>query len=182
MILNNDYIIVSLSICILLLAAAALTKAVKANHHTEDQHVVVFSHGGEMDMYEDGDHFGRKMTIGFDGNLKIYDRTYRTRNKESDIEDVEIYSGSINSEELDTLITYFEKSGFTEVSRRLPSVDPREVQIREPAESIEIIFKADRDAESHTVRANMGADRQHYPEKFLELNRELRNILRSKIE
>lgn len=158
---------------------SANTDAVNAN---EDEFLITFSMGGEMDMYQDGDHYGRKMTINFDGSLIIYDRVYRHRNKNSFIEDTNIYSGTVSSKSLDSLTTFMQASAFSELPSRLPAVDPREVDIREPAENIEITFQPTPDDEPHSVRAHMGADRRHYPEQFLEINRHLRSLMRARLE
>lgn len=145
-------------------------------------YMIEYSHGGEMDIYSDGNQYGHKITIDFEGNLTIYERIYRQYNKEEYIDDQKVKELTLDSSQLDSLKALIQDPDFSSLSGRLPNVDPREVEIREPAASIEVTYKSDHEAEASSIRANMGADRRHYPEAFLEFNREMQNLLRSHLE
>ncbi len=160
--------------------------AINSGKYAADDHngnyMIEYSHGGEMDIYSDGNTYGHKMTIDFEGKLIIYERIYRQYNKEEYIDNKKIKESTLDTAQLDSLITLIRNPDFTSLSGRLPNVDPREVEIREPAASIEIKYKTDPDAQATNIRANMGADNRHYPDAFLEFNRELRSLLRSQLE
>ena len=77
-------------------------------------------------------------------------------------------------EELQSLLN---KMNFFNLAQRLPAGSPHDVEIRTPAESVAITARSSADSESYTVRANMGADRQHYPDYFFELRAQLRQLM-----
>ena len=160
--------------------------AINSGKYAADDHngnyMIEYSHGGEMDIYSDGNQYGHKITIDFEGNLTIYERIYRQYNKEEYIDDQKVKELTLDSSQLDSLKALIQDPDFSSLSGRLPNVDPREVEIREPAASIEVTYKSDHEAEASSIRANMGADRRHYPEAFLEFNREMQNLLRSHLE
>lgn len=142
-----------------------------------DNIFVVYQEGGGFDVYEDGDRYGYKMEISFEGDVILYERIYRKVDGDRSMDEVEINKGKVDESQLDSLSSTIEKSGFFEYPNRLPDVSPLEVEIRTPAEQISISIRKSPDEEIKKVRANLGADHKHYPEGFFELRREFRQLM-----
>ncbi len=139
---------------------------------------VEYQEGGGFDIYEDGNRYGYKMVVAFNGDVVLYERIYRKGNGERSIEEVKINTGRLEETTFDTLMSSIEKSGFFEFPNRLPDVSPLEVEMRSPAKQVSISIRTKPDDELKTVRANLGADREHYPKEFFELSGELQKLMK----
>ncbi len=143
---------------------------------------ITYSYGGGMDMYQEGDRYGYTLAIFKNGNFRIYERIYREVDDERSIEENKYAEGTLDADQMDELSELVDKDNFFDFAERLPEGSPRDLQLREPAETISITLYDDETDREHRVRAYMGADRQHYPEKFYEMHRTLRKLLQDKRE
>lgn len=136
-----------------------------------------YAEGGGFDIYEDGDRYGYALEIYFSGEFKLFRRIYAITDDKSQIREEEISSGNLDPELIDELQELLEETGFFGFPERLPAGSPHEIEMRTPAENVSISFRRASEEVFHSVRANLGADRQHYPEAFLELRSELRDLI-----
>lgn len=143
---------------------------------------LIYSAGGGMDIYEDGNRYGQKLEINTDAGYRIYHRIYRegeeSGNEESrTIRDELVKQGELDPERLDSLRSLIDESDFFSFPNRLPDVSPLEVEHRTPAETITITIRKE-DGSMHRVQSYMGVDLRHYPEDYLEIHRFLRDWYR----
>ncbi len=136
-----------------------------------------YSVGGGMDTYSDGDLYGHKLEIDYNKDYTLYERIYYGEPGDSTISENKIGQGALDTEDFESLNEVIEESDFFVISQSLPDVSPLEVGFREPAKTVEITMWPTTDEDPHTVRAYMGVDRKHYPENFLSIKREVREIL-----
>ncbi len=148
----------------------------------DDQLFISYTMGGEMDVYQDGDRYGYKIEITDNGNYTLYRRFYKESNGERSIVDSLHIEGALPQEKFQEIKSLASDSEFSGLANRLPKGSPREIEMRTPAESVSITVHDLNDGQEHTVRANMGADRHHYPDIFNDLNNTLRSLVRDKLE
>ena len=138
---------------------------------------VSYSVGGGMGIYADGALYGRKVEITTDGKFRMYRRYMHRLNEERSLRDSLQIQGEVDSGRMETLLELISRANFFELPGRLPDASPMDIEIREPAESVEMVIRRE-DGTKHRVRAHMGADTRHYPEEFIELHRYLRRWVR----
>ena len=138
--------------------------------------LVTYAYGGGMDRYQDGDRYGHRLTVRFDGTYTLYERIYREENGERSIRDQNIAQDTLEEEPLESLKTQVQAFAAEAWPERLPDVDPRRVELREPADQVTLEARAEPGDEPTTVRAHMGADPEHYPGAFWTLHQELRRL------
>ena len=157
--------------------------APEKNCGKDDEVYAVYSRGGGMDIYANGDRYGHKLEIFMDGRFCLYRRIYQKDEKDSNhgsIQDQTAGDGELDPARMDSLRSLIDKSDFFSLPSRLPDVSPHEVEHRTPAETVIITIRKE-DGTLHRVQAGMGVDSQHYPEDFLEIHRFLRNWQRELI-
>lgn len=135
-----------------------------------------------MDVYDNGDRYGYGIDIRSDGSYLLYRRFYRTRAEEQpSIREKEVGQGELTGKEFGSLRSQVDSLDLASIPRRLPDVDPRKVEIRGPAESVVLKMKTASSGELIEIRADMGADRKHYPPAFLRLHRDLKQLIRERL-
>lgn len=139
--------------------------------------------GGGMDTYTDGDRYGYGMDIQFDGHYTVYRRLYQHRNStEPSIREEPIDEGQLDQEALGALRSAVDSVSVSSIPKRLPDVDPRNVEVRGPAETVVVRVRSTPSDSLVEMQADMGADREHYPPAFLELHSHLEGLLRDRLE
>ena len=172
-----------ITITALLMAASAAFLPYSCDTGDEEKNLFIsYRHGGGMDMYQDGDRYGHKIDIAFDGTYTLYRLIYRSGNGRGSVSEESVRRGTLPEDTLSSIKATLECEGFYDLKERLPAGSPHEIEMRGPAPSVTITARLQPADSTHTVRANMGADRRHYPELFNELNRRLHAILRAEIE
>lgn len=127
--------------------------------------------GGSMDMYEAGDRYGHGIDIQFNGRYQLYRRIYQKGAGETpSVRDEEVGEGELDEEVFASLKSKVDSLDLSSLPKRLPDVDPRKVEIREPAETVILRARSAPSTELIEIQAHMGADRQHYPSTFLQLH------------
>lgn len=147
----------------------------------EDTSSVFLSYqvGGEQDMYSDGDQYGHRVQLSFDRRYVLSRLVYRTTNDGYTLDTMEVRRDRLSPSVFDTLRTRAEAVVSDSIPARLPSVNPRDVSIRAPAMSVTLKARSTPSSDRVSVRANMGADREHYPPSFLRLHSTLNRLLYS---
>lgn len=172
-----------LTIIILVVVAVGGYYVLEANKtetsSTSDTLFIQYSQGGEFSEYSDGDVYGKRIDVAFNGNVDVYDRIYHVNNGERNIEDVKQSENKIDQNKISELKSLLEESSFFEYQESLPDIDPRKVQINTPAKSIEISTRKSSDTDLKTVNANLGASQEHYPDGFFEIINNLESIINS---
>jgi hypothetical protein len=142
---------------------------------------ITYQVGGEQDAYSDGDQYGHRMKLSFDRRYVLSRLTYRTTSDGYALDTTEIGRDRLSPSVFDTLRTCVEALVSDSIPARLPAVDPRDVLIRTPALSVTLEAQSAPSADQMSVRANMGADREHYPSSFLRLHSALNRLLYSRM-
>ncbi|WP_138431573.1 hypothetical protein [Fodinibius saliphilus] len=148
-----------------------------SSEQTEDYYFR-YSKKGEMDEYENGDTYGYTIEVSFSADYTLYKQIYSESNGERKIKETEIKQGSLSKDTFDELSDLLSQTPVSAFPSTLPDVDPREVMINTPAPRVEVSVRLERGKEPVTVKANMGADREYYPDQFLKLTEKLGKILR----
>lgn len=142
-----------------------------------DQLLIRYTEGGGFDIYEEGDRYGYALEIYFSGKFKVFKRIYTATDDGSQIREEEINSGNLDPELISELQDMLEDTGFFGFPERLPDGSPHDIEMRTPSENIILIARRSADDKPYTVRANLGAERRHFPEHFFELRSKLRQLL-----
>lgn len=165
---------------VVLLLAACRTSEPEATGGNDDV-LISYAYGGGMDMYQDGDRYGHRIVLYFDGTYTLYERTYREAEDERrSIDEKAIGQGTLDAETVDLLRQ--KAPAAHEWPERMPDVDPRRVPVREPAETVTLDVRTEPGESAASVQANMGADAEHYPDRFWSFHREMRELLEEKRE
>ncbi|NGP89666.1 hypothetical protein [Fodinibius halophilus] len=137
-----------------------------------------YSKGGGMGEYQSGAVYGYVIEVSFSANYTLYKQIYSEKNGKQQIREVEVKHGSLPKETFTSLSDYISQSSFSSFPSSLPNIDPRKVEINTPAPRIELSVRLKQGEKPTTVKANMGADQEYYPNQFLKLTKKLGDILR----
>lgn len=162
---------------VLLMPGCALMSEATSQNPCQDPAWVMYRSGAGLDMYQDGDTHGYAVSVRRDGGYILCERIWRDNEGESSVYGQQIGRGELDGEQLEAMQDLMSRFDVAGMPARLPDVDPRRVQLREPAETVTIAVVGD-EGQRHTVRAHMGADHRHYPEGFLELRNHFDELLR----
>ncbi len=166
----------------LALIASGTNSGLLEKGSNDDPVFVAYRSGGGRDIYHDGDRYGHKIEITFNGNYTLYRLIYHGQPGNSKISEKEIQCGSLQKNEFESLKACIQGSEFFDLPEKLPEASPRDVEFRAPARRIEMSIRPSQGEKSVTVTAQMGADREHYPEDFLKIHSELNEICRALLE
>ncbi len=147
-----------------------------------DEVFIVYSSGGGRDVFRDGDRYGHKLEMCFDGDYVLFRLRYRGEPGDSSIEEEEIKRGVIDNKIFQSLKKSILESDFFELPAELPDVSPHEVEYRTPARTIKMSVRPAPTDEMHTVRSRMAIDRKRYPKTFWDLHKKLSEISRDLLE
>lgn len=141
--------------------------------------IVLYRYQNGLDVYSDGDIYGREISVREYRSYEIKNLIYREKNDQKTIQDTTIQNGSLEEAEFATLTAKIEALNASSLPKKLPDVSPQRLQ--GPAE--EVVLKARRTSseEFKTIRAHMGASAEQYPADFLQLHRFLKQLIRQKI-
>ncbi|WP_208427240.1 MULTISPECIES: hypothetical protein [Salinibacter] len=141
--------------------------------------LVTYEVGGEQDLYSDGDAYGHRVRIAFDRRYVLSRLVYRTTDDGYTLDTMEIGRDRLSPPGFDTLRVRVGALASDSIPARLPAVNPHDVSVRTPASSVVLKARPAPAADRVSVRANMGADREHYPSSFLRLHSALNRLLDS---
>jgi hypothetical protein len=141
--------------------------------------IVLYRYYGILDVYSDGDIYGKEITVKEYKHYEIRNLIYREEDGQKSIQDTTVQNGSLKEAKFDTLAAKIKALNASSLPQRLPDVSPQRLQ--GPAE--EIVLKARRTSseEFKTIRAHMGASAEHYSADFLQLHRFLKQLIRQKV-
>jgi hypothetical protein len=140
---------------------------------------VTYEVGGGQDLYSDGDPYGHRVRIAFDRRYVLSRLVYRTTDDGYTLDTTHMGRGRLSAAPFDQLRARVEGLASDSIPARLPAVDPRDGAIRTPASSVVLKARPAPAADRVSVRANMGADREHYPSSFVRLHAALNRLLNS---
>jgi hypothetical protein len=141
--------------------------------------LVSYQSGGGVDMYENGDRYGHRIEVRFNGEYKLHRLTYRESEEGDTLASALVRQDTLAPDVLDTLKAQVQRLQADSVSPTLPDVDPRSTIIRTPARSVRLEARPKPAATAVKVEANMGADRENYPPSFLTLYGRLQRLIES---
>lgn len=156
---------------IILILLNALIFPQKNNRQIDPDTQILFSYRPGRDIYKKGDEAGYMVQIPFSGRAKVY--TLYVQQKARLEKKV-----FLTTEQTDSLISYFEKSKFSDYPNVLPSTN----KMFWPISSVSLGFRKTEGDSLKIVSAMLTADHKYYPKDFFELLKKIRKIINEVIE
>jgi len=156
---------------IILTLLIALIFPQKTNRPIDPDTQILFSYQGGGDVYKEGSKTGFMVQIPFFGKAKVYTLYYQQKARL----EKKVF---LTAEQTDSLISYFEKSNFSDYPNRLPLTN----RMFWPISSASLGFRKTEEDSLKVVSAMLTADHKYYPKDFFKLLKKVRRIINEVIK
>lgn len=142
-----------------------------------DDFFLEYREAGGKDTYKEGDKAGEVLRIYPSGMAELFNLIYAEGLNKTKYMEQFAARHLFSEQKVSEIRELIDENDMRQWPENLPDVSPLKAGFRTPAPSVRIFYKNQQSEEEINIKANLGADKKHYPNGFFRIYSLMRKLL-----